>query len=122
MQIETLFKGGYPAPLLNGLKTANCGKHIKVDNNFYEVMSKKISTHPYNIASKYIPILNGKIEFSCSINKDTNLFYFGIAYYKNKSDSQSFRYTTKIPKKYKYLEDELIFIHNELFDGVWGSD
>ena len=121
-EIIELFKGGYPSPLLNGLKTANCGKHILFNNSYYEVMGKEISSHPYNIVSKYLITDNGgKIEFSCSINKDTGLYHFGIAYYKNKLDNSSFRYVNKIPKKYEHLKQELKNIHLKLFDGIWGK-
>ena len=105
-EIIELFKGGYPTPLLNGCQVANCGKHIKIDNNYYEVMGKNISSHPYNIISKYIITNTGKIEFSCSINKNTGLYHYGIAYYKHRLDNQSFKYTTIIPKKWEYLKEQ----------------
>lgn len=117
-EIIELFKGGYPAPLLNGVRTCNCGKHIRLNDNFYEVMGKDISSHPSNIISKYIVTNTGKIEFSCSINNNTGLYHYGIAYYKNILDVQSFRYTTNIPKKYSYLKDELKELHFKLFQGV----
>ena len=121
-QIEELFKGGYPSPLLNGLKTANCGKHIKFNNCFYEVMSHDISGHPTNIISKYLIQTSFKIEFSCWINKNNSEYIFGIAYYKNKMDTASYRYTNKIPKKYEYLKEELKKVHFEIFNGVRGRD
>ena len=117
-KIKELFKGGYPSPLLNGLKTANCGKHIKLNNDYYEVMSNKISYHFSNIISKYLPTDGGKIEFTCWINKEDNSYSYGIAYYKSKLDNQSFRYTRKIPKKYEYLKEELKKVHFEIFKGV----
>ena len=116
--IKELFKGGYPSPLLNGLKTVNCGKHIKINNDYYEVMSSKISYHFSNIISKYLPTDKGKVEFTCWIDKDDNNYCYGIAYYKNILDNQSFRYTRKIPKKYEYLKEELKKVHFEIFKGA----
>ena len=121
--IETLFSGGYPSPLINNLKAANCGKHIKVDNEFYEVMGSTISTHPTNIISKYIKTPTGKIEVSCWLKEDSIDYedaFFGIAYYRDTLDTESFRYTQNIPNKYLYLKEELIKIHKLVFNGKFG--
>lgn len=108
---------------MNGLKAVNCGSHIEYNGNFYEVMSKAISTHPYNGVSKYLRTINGgKIEFSCHISKETGEYLYGIAYYKNKESTKSFRYTRNIPQKYEHLKSELKEVHSTLFKGVWGID
>ena len=121
--MKTIFKGGYPSPLLNGLKAVNSGSHIEYNDNFYEVMSKSISTHPYNGVSKYLRTSSGgKIEFSCHISKETGEYQYGIAYYRNKEDTNSFRYTRNIPQKYEHLKNELKEVHLTLFKGVWGVD
>ena len=123
-EINVLFVGGYPSPLLpNRLKTVNCGRHIEYKGKYYEIMGKDISTHYYNIVSKYFSIdSGGKAEFSCSISKETGEYQFGLAYYKNKTETKSYRYSRNIPKRYEYLKQELINIHSLLFKGVWGID
>ncbi|MCD6435296.1 MAG: hypothetical protein J7L15_02810 [Clostridiales bacterium] len=120
--IKILFKGGYPSPLLNGMQTVNCGMHIEINNKKYEVMGPTFkvqgaqsSSHVTDIISKYIQTDTGKVEISIWKQHQIGVYLFGIAYYRSISDSQSFRYTQKIPKKYNHIKEELKKVYEEIF-------
>ncbi len=116
-EMKVLFKGGYPAPLLNGLQTVNCGAHIEINNKKYEQMGNDISGHRSDIISKYIRTCTGKVEISIW-KQDQSVYSYGIAYYREAGDNQSFRYTQKIPKKYQEIKDELKEVYQSVIEKI----
>lgn len=99
---------------INGLSTSNCGEYIEVQGRTYEVMSPEYSGHGDNIVSRYKPFNSGKVEIS--IWKINDRFQFGIAYYKTKESLQSYRYTTKISRKWNIELVQLQKAYVEIFE------
>jgi len=122
MTLKKLYDGGYPSPLLNGLKPVNTGAHFKINDNFFEAMSKEFSNHYYNIVSRYIRIYGenyDKVEISGHISKDNDYdnMLFVLTYYKGTNDTHRYRSTSKIPKKWEKYFDSLREAHRAIFLG-----
>jgi len=118
MKNKVLFVGGYPSPLLNGLKCANCGSHHLLNGKYYEAMGKNIPGHLSNIVSFYFVEDFIKKEFSIWKN-DKNDFCFGVAFYKANLDNQSYRYynlQNKNISKYDKHKAHLIEAYSTIFE------
>jgi len=122
--MKKIYKGGYNAPSINGLKPVNCGAHFVGNNGYtYEVMSEEFSTHPTNIVSLYIKDKGRKIELSIWLKNpnDYDNAVFGVAFYKTFSDTMSYRFSNYIAKKYSKYKSYLIEAHKEIFNGEVGK-
>lgn len=121
--MEVLFSGGYPSPLLpNGFKSVNCGAHIKIEKEVFEVMNKDYSNHHYNGVSMYIPVYGGnfeKVEISLFLLEENNYdkCLINISYYSIGSDTYAYRRTNKVAKRWLSYIDQLKDAHKTIFNG-----
>jgi len=122
--MKKIFDGGYPAPLINGLQTCNCGAQFKDEKYTFEAMSSEFSIHPTNIISLYLATDNyKKVEISCWLtkNNDYDSVVYSIAYYSSYDSTHSHRYTQNISSKYEKYKEIVCAAHKKIFNGNKGK-